>query len=345
LNDSKDRIALSTLPAGGPAMERRRYIPSSLGVPAELETRQLMSATPATPPPFIVPPPSDYNIAYYKQIFKDQKKGSALGNIFGSTTLAPDLPPTVPIRLKRIDHLPFILYSFERDRALPESVIGPIQDDLRATLTLLTPPNSSVLLEFNRVIRDLVPTHNLPQPDAARLLAAFDGVLKGSGMSDALREKFVADMKTLAALDANGPEPSIQAINDFAIISQLVQSVGQPLPAPEAPAILSAELEHNTHITGYRQPTFVGRVPPDIQVVITLANGGIIASGQSNSSGDYAIKSTYALPDGVYIAKASTFDDGYFSLQSRGYRFQVVTTPKERAAAAAATAVPRGPLG
>jgi hypothetical protein len=345
LNDSKDRIALSTLPAGGSAMERRRYIPSSLGVPAELETRQLMSASPATPPPFVVPPPSDYNIAYYKQIFKDQKKGTALGNIFGSTTVAPDLPPTIPLRLKRIDHLPFILYAYERDRALPESVIGPIQDDLRATLTLLTPPNSTVLLEFNRVIRGLDPTHNLPQPDATSLLAAFDDVLKGTGMADDLRVKFIADMQKLAALDAAGPEPSIQAVNDFSIISQVVQSVGQPLPAPEAPQVLSDELQHNTHITGHRQPTFVGTVPPDIQVVITLANGGIIASGKSDSTGAYTLKSTTTLPDGVYLAKASTFDDGYFSLQSRAFRFQVVTTPHERAAAAAATAVPRGPLG
>jgi hypothetical protein len=342
-NDSKDRIALSTLPAGGSAMERRRYIPPSLGVQAELETRQLMSATPATPPTFIVPPPSDYNLAYYKQINKGVKKGSPLGNAFGSTTVAPDLPPTIPIRLKRIENLPFILHAFEQTRALPSSVMAPIQEDLRATLALLTPPNSTVLNEFNRVIRDLDPTHNLPQPQATKLLAAFDNVLKGSGMSDALRVKFIADMKALAALDATGPEPSIQAVNDFAIISQLVQSVGQPIPAPEAPQVLPAELLHNTHTTGSRQPTFVGTVSPDIEVVITLVNGGIIASGLADSTGAYSVKSTYTLPDGTYLAKASTFDDGYFSLQSKSFRFQVVTTPKEKAAAAPASAVPRGP--
>jgi hypothetical protein len=320
-------------------MDRRRYIPPSLGPQLELETRQLMSAAPAAVPQFVVPPPSDYTPAYYRQIDTTQKRS---GNVFGPTNASPDLPPTIPIRLTRIENLPFILKSYQQNRALPASVIGPIQDDLRANLALLQPPSPQVLTQFNLVLRDIIPTHNLVPGDAKKLVAAFDAILQSAGMSEPLRAKFTADMTTLAALDAGGPEPTIQATNDFAIIAQLTISVGLPLPAPVAPAILPSELVPKTHTTGNHQPTFVGVTTPYTQVVIALKNGGILGTAVTAANGDYSIKSTVALPDGDHTAKALTFSDGYFSLESKGYHFTVVTTVKEKAATAA---VPRGPRG
>jgi hypothetical protein len=295
-------------------MDRRRYIPPALGAgELVLEGRQLLAT-------------------------------GIFGSIFGGKTGKVDEPATIPLKRQRVDNLPFILQSFERDRALPPSVMAPIQDDLRALLSQIHNPGQKVLLQFNRVIRDIDPTKHFSVAQAQQLIHAFDVELNASGTDKALRQKFTADMTKLAQLDAGGPEPTFQLTNDFAIIAQITQSVGQPMPAPKAPSLIKVENitpKSPAAVTIYHRPTFVGTATPDLEIVIALSNGGIIATGKVNLNGQYSVKSGYPLPDGTYKVKAYTFQDGYNSLQS-GPLTLVVKTPPNIAATAAAT--PRGPM-
>ena len=297
-------------------MERRRYIPPSLGAgEIQLEDRQL----PAT---------------------------GIFGSIFGGTTGKVDAPATIPLKRQRVNNLPQILQSYEPDRALPPSVIQPIQDDLRALLSLIHNPGQKVLLAFNREIRAIDPTKHFSPAMAANLLHDFEIELNASGTDLALRRKFTADMQKLAQLDAGGPEPTFQLTNDFSIIAQITQSVGQPMPAPKAPALIKVENvtpKKPYAVTIYHRPTFVGTATPDLEIVIALNNGGIIATGKVNYNGQYNVKTDYPLPDGTYKVKAYTFQDGYNSLQS-GALTLVVKTPPNLAATTPA-AVPGGPLG
>jgi hypothetical protein len=302
-------------------MERRRYLPPSLAPgESQLENRQLLAS-------------------------------SLFGSLFGNTTGKVDEPPTIPLKRQRVNNLPLIMVSYQRDRALPPSVITPIQDDLRALLSLIHNPGQRVLLQFNREIRAVDQTKHFSARQAADFLHDFDIMLNASGTDTALRHKFTADMTKLAQLDAGGPEPTFQLTNDFAIIAQLTQSVGQPMPAPKAPALLKAENltpKKPFALTIYHRPTFVGTATPDLEIVIALTNGGIIATGKVNFNGQYTVKSEWPLPDGIYKVKAYTFNDGYNSLQS-GPLTLVVRTPPAIAAKfpgpVDSFAVPRGPLG
>lgn len=301
-------------------MDRRRYIPPALGPgESQLEDRQL----PAT---------------------------SIFGSIFGSKPNV-DEPPTIPLKRQRINNLPYILYSYQRDRALPPSVITPIQDDLRALISLIHNPGQKVLLQFNRQIRAIDPTKHFSPQQAAALVHSFQIELAASGTDVALRQKFTADMQKLAQLDAGGPEPGFQLTNDFAIIAQLTQSVGQPMPAPPTPSLLKAEnlnAKHTPAVTIYHRPTFVGTATPNLEIVLALNNGGIIATGKVNNVGQYTVKSEWPLPDGTYEVKAYTFDEGYNGLQSRPLTIVVKTPPNVAAqnpGPVDSFAVPKGPRG
>lgn len=300
-------------------MDRRRYIPPSLGAgEIVLEDRQL----PAT---------------------------SLFGGIFGSSNNV-DVPATIPIKRQRIKNLPFILQSFERDRALPPSVMAPIQDDLRALISLIHNPGQKVLLQFNRAIREVDPTKHFSAAQAQELEHAFQVELAASGTDVALRRKFTADMAALARVDAGGPEPGFQLSNDFAIIAQITQAVGQPLSAPAAPSLIKGENlgKHGENITIYHRPTFVGNATPDLEIVIALDNGGIIATGKVNPNGQYTVKSGWPLPDGIYKVKAYVFNDGYNGLQSRPLVLEVKTPPalaEQFPGPVDSFAVPRGPRG
>jgi hypothetical protein len=300
-------------------MDRRRYIPPSLGAgETELEHRQLPAS-------------------------------SIFGGIFGSTTQV-DAPATIPLKRQRINNLPFIMQSYEPSRALPPSVVVPIQDDLRALLSLIHNPGQKVLLKFNREIRALNATKHFSADQAEGLIHAFDIELNASGTDVALRKKFTEDMRALAKLDAGGPEPGFQLTNDFAIIAQITQSVGQPLPAPQPPALFKAENvgKHGLNITIFHRPTFVGTATPNLEIVIALTNGGIIATGRVNPNGQYAVKSGWPLPDGIYKVKAYTFEEGYNSLQSGPLTLEVKTPPDLAAqfpGPVDSLAVPKGPRG
>ena len=281
-------------------MERRRYIPTSVGL--ELEQRQLLST--ASP--------------------------SILG---GSTTkqpIASDLAANLAQRLQRIDHLPGIMESFQPGRTIPKAVIVPIQDDLRGIISKLRDAPAPVLNQFNQSIRSVIQTKNVLPADGQSLLRAFDAVLKGSGADDATRAKFQVDMKNLVRLAAAGVEPSIQAANDFGVIAQLVQAVGHPFAAPSAPGLAPTEKINKTNATNHANPTFTGTATLDSTILIALKdNGGIIAGGTTSANGTYTVKSTVSLPAGKYVVQALTYDSGYYSLPSRPYTFRVVaSTPK-----------------
>jgi hypothetical protein len=298
-------------------MDRRRYVPPSLGGPGiVLEKRELMT--------------------------------SLIGGILGQGSNRVDTPPNIATKRQRIDNLPYILRSYEPDRALPPSVMVPIQDDLRALLSLIHNPGQKVLLQFNRQIRALDGTKHFSKAQAERLIHAFDVELAASGVSIPLRQKFTADMTKLAAVDATGPEPQFQLSNDFAIVAQITQSVGQPLPAPSVPSLFRPQNlgKHGINLTVYHRPNFTGTASPNLEIVIALENGGIIATGKVNRNGQYNIKSEWPLPDGVYKVKAYTFDQGYNSLQSRPLTFIIRTPPNVHYPGPVDSfAVPRGPLG
>jgi hypothetical protein len=228
--------------------------------------------------------------------------------------------------------------------------MAPIQDDLRALISKIHNPGQKVLLQFNRAIRDTDHTKHFSAAQAEQLIHAFDIELNASGTDVALRKKFTEDMRALAKVDAGGPEPGFQLTNDFAIIAQITQSVGQPVPAPRPPALLKAENvgKHGLNITVFHRPTFVGTATPNLEIVLALANGGIIATGKVNPNGQYAVKSGWPLPDGIYKVKAYTFDQGYNSLQSGPLTLEVKTPPNLAAQSPGpvdSAAVPRGPRG
>jgi hypothetical protein len=300
-------------------MDRRRYVPPSLGGPGiELEKRELMA--------------------------------SFIGGIFGQGNNRVDTPPNIPTKRQRVNNLPFILQSYEPTRALPPSVMVPIQDDLRQLLSLIHNPGQKVLLQFNRVIRSLDDTKHFSKAQAQELIHAFDVELAASSVAIPLRQKFSADMTALAAVDATGPQPTFQLTNDFAIVAQVTQSVGQPLPAPVAPSLFKPQNigKHGINLTVYHRPNFTGTASPDLQIVIALTNGGIIATGKVNPNGQFNIKSEWPLPDGTYRVKAYTFEQGYNSLQSSRLTFDI-TTPKaiqqQNPGPVDSFAVPKGPLG
>jgi hypothetical protein len=299
-------------------MDRRRYVPPSLEGPGiELEQRQLMAS-------------------------------SLLGGIFGSSSSRVDQAPTIAIKRQRIIGLPFILQSYEPNRALPASVMAPIQDDLRQLISLIHNPGQKVLLQFNREIRALDNTKHFTHEQAQRLIHAFDIELAASGTSIPLRQKFSNDVTRLAAIDAGGPQPAFQLTNDMAIIAQITQVVGQPMPAPPPPKLFKPENigKHGLSITIFHRPNFTGTATPNLEIVLALTNGGIIATGRVNNVGQYNIKSEWPLPDGQYKVKAYTFDQGYNSLQSGPLTFVVQTPPNIKAqnpGPVDSFAVPSGP--
>ncbi len=291
-------------------MERRRYIPTSLGVDHALERRLLLSTT---------------------------KQASIFG-VNGPTAAPNDIPQNLAQRNQRIDRLPFFMKSYQPDRPLPASVTAPIQDDLRALIGKIHDPLHSVLNEFNRTIRSVSPTKTLSPLHATSLVKAFDAVLASSGTPDALRTKFTSDMLALAELDARGPEPTFQAINDFGIIAQLTQAVGQPFQAPSVPTIAPADLvRHTKNVTTNHSPRFVGDSYDGLTIqVVDASNGSVLASGVVPKGGRYTIQPTTPLADGTYTVQARTQDSGYTSQLSHSYTFQVTTPPR---------ALPKGPRG
>jgi hypothetical protein len=301
-------------------MDRRRYVPPSLGGPAiELEKRQLMAS-------------------------------SLLGGIFGTANSRVDIPATIPLKRQRINNLPLILQSYEPTRALPPSVMAPIQDDLRQLISLIHNPGQKVLLQFNREIRALDNTKHFSKGQAQELIHAFEIELAASGTAIPLRQKFTADVTELAAVDATGPEPAFQLTNDMAIISQITQDVGQPMPAPTPPSLFKPQNigKHGLSITIFHQPNFTGTATPGQEIVLALNNGGIIATGKVNDSGQYNIKSEWPLPDGQYKVKAYTYEQGYNGLQSGALTFVVETPPDIKAqypGPVDSFAVPKGPGG
>ncbi|HEY2158525.1 MAG TPA: hypothetical protein VGH33_23040 [Isosphaeraceae bacterium] len=298
-------------------MDRRRYVPPSLEGPGiELEQRQLMTGL--------------------------------LGVFGASSNNRVDAAPTIAIKRQRINNLPFILQSYEPRRALPPSVMAPIQDDLRQLISLIHNPGQRVLLQFNREIRALDNTKHFTHEQAQELIHAFQIELAASGTSIPLRQKFVADVTKLAAVDAGGPEPAFQLTNDMAIIAQITQVVGQPMPAPAPPALFKPENigKHGLNITIFHRPNFTGTATPGLEIVLALSNGGIIATGKINDQGQYNVKSEWPLPDGQYKVKAYTFDQGYNGLQSGPLTFVVKTPANVQAqnpGPVDSFAVPRGP--
>ena len=146
-------------------------------------------------------------------------------------------------------------------------------------------------------------------------------------------------MLALARLDASGPEPTIQAINDFGIIAQLTSAIGKPFSAPPAPSLLAADKVDRANVTANHFPRFTGTAAPNVTIRIdNYANGTVIAQGPTNKDGQYTIQATSPLPDGTYIVHAQTADSGFLSLLSPAYSFRVFT-PKPR------LATPKGPRG
>jgi hypothetical protein len=291
-------------------MDRRRFIPTSLGSGLELEARQLLATS---------------------------------STVFGTSSsvatpaAASNIAANLAQRLQRIDHLPFIMISYQPSRSLPASVIGPIQDDLIAIISTIHNPPPSVFLAFNRTIRSVEANKTLSPLAAKSLVNAFDSLLKYSGTADGLRAKFTADMLNLAKLDATGPEPTIQAINDFGIIAQLTVAVGQPFAAPPAPTLLAADKVDRNNVTINHFPHFTGNAAPDVTIrIVNYADGSVIAQGATDKNGAYTIQATSFLPDGTYIVHAQTADSGFLSLFSPVYKFRVFT-PKP--------VVPKGPRG
>jgi hypothetical protein len=287
---------------GGPAMDRRRFIPLSnvTGQDIALEQRTLLSTT----------------------------TSSILGAQTATVSSSSNLPQNLQQRLQRIQNLPFFMTTYQPNRSLPASVTTPIQDDLRALISRLHSPPSSVLEQFNLTIRSVSGHESLSKNAALSLVNAFDSMLGASGITGPLQAKFKTDMTNLANLDSYGPNPTKLAINDFGLIAQLTQAVGQPFNAPGDPSLSAADrVGKDPHTTRNPLPTFVGNAPDGVYIrIVDAKTKEILGVSGITTGGRYSTKLSIPLPVGHSEVQAQTLDSGYESIYSHRFAVHVLAT-------------------
>jgi hypothetical protein len=191
-------------------MDRRRFQPRLDG----LESRQMLSAVPRAVP---VPAPAA---------------------AVSTTTTAPASDPLSEQRNARIDQLPRLFLSINRNRRIPPELIASIQNNLRAIENTLQRPPAWVTENVNLEIRSTLASSSLRQDNAARMSYLFGVLLERSGVPAEVAVSFRSDLDQLMQNAVQNRDPAILAANDFGLLSQMTLNVGlkvAPRPTPATP--------------------------------------------------------------------------------------------------------------
>jgi hypothetical protein len=302
-------------------MDRRRFIPRSEG----METRMMLSTTPNS-------------------------------SVFGALTPASGqvLPITIQDKLLRIERLPGSLRTLSPNRFLPKDVISEVQAGLTSMVSTLHPAPSSVLSAYNYAMRDIVSRPSLRPQDARVMNNAFISVLQASGATPEAITQVATAMNTLVTqVDTASIQPVFLATNDYAMVLQLAQVVGQPMPAPAIPTITKAsgvQVQARESVSPLSQPTFVGSYQTNALIqIFNQDTGQVLGSGTPNKAGQYSIKLETPLEVGKYKLRARAVDaEGHLGNPSQFFTLSIVppkNPPKAAPAAQIAQPTPQGPVG
>jgi methionine-rich copper-binding protein CopC len=152
-------------------------------------------------------------------------------------------------------------------------------------------------------------------------------------------------------VDTASIQPVFLATNDYAMVLQLAQIVGQPMPAPSVPTITKAsgvQVQARQSVSPLSQPTFVGSYQTNSLIQIyDQDTGQVVGSGTPNKAGQYTIKFETPLPVGKYQLRARAVDaDGHLGNPSQYFTLSIVPpkTPKAAPAVQVGEATPHGPV-
>ncbi len=220
---------------------RRRFVPGS----DMLESRQLLSAAPATAPVAQINVTTSTTPTGQAAATKTTTPPTAVVSELTMTTQAPatNTITLTPIqgndpqaafeqsingtRQNRIAQLPNYLFLVNTQRKLNPKTVKALQADLELISNRLHAPPQGQVWQFMSSLRDTLTLQTISPNNASVLSAEFATLLRSSGASPAVTAKFQKDMDTLIQEDVNAPNPAQTAANDYAIMVQYVLSVGR----------------------------------------------------------------------------------------------------------------------
>jgi len=310
-------------------MDRRRFIPRSEG----MESRMMLSTTSGAA----------------------SAASSVSSALTGITTPATGqiLPITIKDKLARIERLPGSLRTLSPNRFLPADTISEIQAGLTAMVSTLHPAPSSVLRTYNFQMRDIVSRPSLRPQDARVLNNAFISVLTASGATPEATAQVATAMNSLVTkVDTASIQPVFLATNDYAMVLQLAQVVGQPMPAPMVPTITKAsgtQVQARNSVSPLSQPSFTGTYQTNSLIQIyNQDTGEVLGSGTPSKAGQYTIQLSTPLAVGSYRLRARAVDaDGHLGNPSQFFTLTIVppkTPSKATPAVEISKATPQGPV-
>ena len=202
-------------------------------------------------------------------------------------------------------------------------------------------------------MRDIVSRPSLRPQDARVLNNAFISVLQASGATPEATSQVATAMNSLVTqVDTASIQPVFLATNDYAMVLQLAQVVGQPMPAPSIPTITKAsgvQTQARQSVSPLSQPTFVGSYQTNAQIQIyNQDTGQVLGSGTPNKSGQYTIQIGTPLAVGKYHLRVRAVDaEGHLGNPSQYFTLSIIppkTPPKATPAVRIARATPHGPV-
>jgi hypothetical protein len=305
-------------------MDRRRFVPSTEG----LEGRALLAT-------------------------------SLFGSASANNNPAVEVPWTFPLKVHRIERLPFHLEQNKPGRILPAATLKQLQNDLLDIAAKLHPPGSAVLEAYNSALRKVSPSSSLSVTDAHLLSHVFGRAVMAAGATPQQVANLQNDMNALAKVDANSPQPVFLATNDYTLVLETILAVGRPIRRPVAPQLAAHQgkrLNPNAGITTHHQPTLVGTYDAFNTIQIVDANGNVYgqapvikngpteSNGEALATGRYTVTFDKPLADGLYTFYVRAVDSfGNVSHPSPPFKIKVVTPPRIQAINAG-VGVPGGPL-
>jgi hypothetical protein len=151
------------------------------------------------------------------------------------TAAAATNDPLSQQRNARIDQLPRLFLSIDRNRVIPPELIASIQNNLRALENTLTRPPGWVTENVNLEIRSTLATTSLRQDNATRMSYLFGVLLERSGAPSDVAFSLRSNLNQLMQNAVQNRDPAILAANDFGLLSQMTLNVGikvQPRTTP-----------------------------------------------------------------------------------------------------------------
>lgn len=213
-------------------MDRRnRFVPWS----DRLEGRQLMTAAAA------VMPPAAYSTVLVNTttakprvnaVNVEKGPGHAPSQARSVRSVSPQAAFEASItgtRQNRIKQLPGYLFQVNTHRKLPASIVQALQDDMQAVQNTLKAPPRAFVNAMKDAMKDASTKATISEDNAKSLNHQFGLLLKYSGASPEITEKFQEDMNDLIRLDTQARDPVLTAVNDYGIMTQYVLSVGRKL--------------------------------------------------------------------------------------------------------------------